>query len=57
MHVLECELTYSNGKNTFQDRASKLFNSLPIDIRNETNYNLFVSQTKDLKLVYATREN
>ena len=37
-------------KNTFQDRASKLFNSLPTDIRNETNYNLFVSQTKDFLL-------
>ena len=43
-------------KNTFQDRACKLFNSLPIDIRNETNYNLFVSQTKNFLLNIAIRD-
>ena len=34
-------------KSTFQDRASKLFNSLPVDIRNETNYNAFILQRND----------
>ena len=32
-------------KNTFQDSSAKLFNSLPIHIRNSQNFNYFCRET------------
>ena len=36
-----------NKNKTFQDNASKLFNSLPIHIRNCKDFNIFTKLTKD----------
>ena len=46
------KLTLESG--TFQDSASKLFNNLPIDLRNCSDYTSFSKETKALLLNQIT---